>query len=236
MNWRWLAAALVMTGIASAQLAAKVASTTGPSWISYRQAIIPGQHQMCNWEEQRKLLLEGAKSLIVLLRVEQGKVQKIRTATEACEVDSGGLPLEEMQVAPAESVSFLAGFRGQDSAMHAISLHAEGGAVGVLVKMAREEQDPKVRGRALFWLAQTAQSRLVKDELIRAVEQDPETEVKKSAVFALSRLPNGEGIPKLMELAKANRNPEVRKQSMFWLGQSKDPRAIDFFEQILKGR
>jgi hypothetical protein len=26
----------------------------------------------------------------------------------------------------------------------------------------------------------------------------------------------------------------VRKQAMFWLGQSKDPRALAFFEQILK--
>jgi len=27
----------------------------------------------------------------------------------------------------------------------------------------------------------------------------------------------------------------VRRQAMFWLGQSKDPRAIDFFAAILKG-
>jgi len=26
----------------------------------------------------------------------------------------------------------------------------------------------------------------------------------------------------------------VRKQAMFWLGQSRDPRAIDFFAEILK--
>jgi hypothetical protein len=37
-------------------------------------------------------------------------------------------------------------------------------------------------------------------------------------------------------VAKANRNPEVRKQAMFWLGQSKDPRAIRFFEMVLLGR
>ena len=28
-------------------------------------------------------------------------------------------------------------------------------------------------------------------------------------------------------------NPRVRKRAMFWLGQSKDPRAIRFFEEIL---
>jgi hypothetical protein len=37
-----------------------------------------------------------------------------------------------------------------------------------------------------------------------------------------------------MEVARTNKNPEVRRQAMFWLGQSRDPRAIEFFEQILK--
>ena len=42
-----------------------------------------------------------------------------------------------------------------------------------------------------------------------------------------------QGYEKLMEIARTNRNPEVRKQAMFWLGQSKDPRALDFFAQVL---
>jgi len=57
--------------------------------------------------------------------------------------------------------------------------------------------------------------------------------VKKKAVFALSQLPKDEGVPRLMEVARSNRNPEVRKQAMFWLGQTKDPRAVKFFEEIL---
>jgi HEAT repeat protein len=60
--------------------------------------------------------------------------------------------------------------------------------------------------------------------------------MKKKAVFALSQLPKDEGVPKLMEVARTNRNPEVRKQAMFWLGESKDPRAVKFFEDILLRR
>jgi len=67
-----------------------------------------------------------------------------------------------------------------------------------------------------------------------AIANDPETEVKKRAVFALSQLPKDEGVPLLIQIARTNRNPEVRKQAMFWLGQSKDQRAIAFFEEILK--
>ncbi len=57
--------------------------------------------------------------------------------------------------------------------------------------------------------------------------------MKKKAVFALSQLPKDDGVPRLMDVARNNRNPEVRKQAMFWLGQSKDPRAVKFFEEIL---
>jgi hypothetical protein len=34
-------------------------------------------------------------------------------------------------------------------------------------------------------------------------------------------------------VAKTNQNPAVRKQAIFWLGQSKDPRALDFFAEVL---
>jgi len=46
-------------------------------------------------------------------------------------------------------------------------------------------------------------------------------------------LPKDEGVPLLIGLARTNRNPQVRKQAMFWLGQSKDPRALAFFEEVL---
>jgi HEAT repeat protein len=89
-----------------------------------------------------------------------------------------------------------------------------------------------VRSQALFWLAHKAGQKAV-GTITGAIENDPDTEVKKKAVFALSQLPKDEGVPKLIEVAKNNRNREVRKQAMFWLGQSNDPRALEFFEQVL---
>ena len=66
-----------------------------------------------------------------------------------------------------------------------------------------------------------------------SIENDPDTDVKKKAVFALSQLPDHEGVPKLIEVARNNRNPVVRKQAVFWLGQSDDPRALDFITSVL---
>jgi len=40
-------------------------------------------------------------------------------------------------------------------------------------------------------------------------------------------------VPLLINVAKTNRNPAVRKQAIFWLGQSNDPRALNFIEGVL---
>ena len=58
--------------------------------------------------------------------------------------------------------------------------------------------------------------------------------MKKRAVFALSQMPKDEGVPLLINVARTHTNPAVRKQAMFWLGQSKDARAVEFFAEILK--
>ena len=101
-----------------------------------------------------------------------------------------------------------------------------------LIAMAHSDPSPKVRGQAIFWMAQIG-GRKQAEQITAAIENDPETEVKKKAVFALSQLHDGEGVPLLIGVAKTNKNPAVRKQAMFWLGQSHDPRALAYLEEIL---
>jgi hypothetical protein len=119
------------------------------------------------------------------------------------------------------------------SAVFALSQSREAEAVPALVQLAKRDASPEIRGEALFWLAQKA-GRKAAEAITEAIENDPETEVKKRAVFALSQLPKDEGVPLLISIARNNRNPVVRKQAIFWLGQSRDARALAFFEEVLK--
>ena len=63
---------------------------------------------------------------------------------------------------------------------------------------------------------------------------DPEIEIQKQAVFAISQRNNDEAVTSLLRIAREHPNAAVRKQAIFWLGQKRDPRVLDFFEQMLK--
>ena len=194
----------------------------------------------------RTLSLEGDETLLVLFRAEQGRLDRIRAYSSGCALDAGGLSVVWLtDVRPAESVKLLrslvaagtpeekGGRRVDEPALAALAFHADPSALEALIGLARQGGSAHLRGQALFWLAQRAGSKAA-GEITRAIEEDPETDVKKRAVFALSQLPRDEGVPLLIDTARKNRNPAVRKQAMFWLGQSNDPRALAFFEEVLK--
>ena len=186
--------------------------------------------------------LEAGDQMVVLFRIENRRVDRIRVFSQDCRIDAGGRPVTWLEgVRPAESVALLESLIGSDAdgksrisnaAVMAISLHAEPSALDTLLRIARTHAEARARSEALFWLAQRAGDK-VAAAIRDRVDQDPDTDVKKKGVFALSQLPRDEGVPLLIQVARSNRNTEVRKQAMFWLGQSKDPRAVEFFAEIL---
>lgn len=305
-----------------------VNANPGPLWIAWAVPIVAGEHNSCCWTNSSPgcwiegrpaadaairtpnapVKLEGAQTLYVLIRAEQRLVQKLRTFTEDCPLDAGGLPVYWLSgVSPADHVRYLESFvkdtevredrrmaegaasaialtkdpaadqvleswlaatkpealrkravywlattrgrRGFDAAARALREDAsdkvrehaafaltqskEAGGIDLVVRAAKEDRSARVRGQALFWLAQRASKTISEQSIQQALDNDPETEVKKKAVFALTQMPAGEGVSKLIEVAQKHPNAAVRKQAMFWLGQSKDPRATRFFEQVL---
>jgi hypothetical protein len=105
-----------------------------------------------------------------------------------------------------------------------------------LLRVARAQKLPSgARKSAVFWLAQAAGDRAT--EGLRSIVGDDsdEIEVRKQAVFALSQIRTDATIDALINIASTNREPELRKSAIFWLGQSGSPRAIAFFEEVLRG-
>jgi hypothetical protein len=209
----------------------------GVTWIGYRMPMVAGPRQMCCFdtisgsspsggmcrlESGGGVSIERPTEFLVLARIEHGGVSRVRTFTPDCDVDAAGTPLVRLNdVNPDESVAWLASLvvaspdtgdrrdRVGTAAMTAIALHNVPSALTRLIAAARDDRSTQVRGQALFWLAQRAGQQAVA-AITGAIDADPDTEVKTRAVFALSQLPKDEGVPKLMEVARGNRNPEVR--------------------------
>jgi hypothetical protein len=40
-------------------------------------------------------------------------------------------------------------------------------------------------------------------------------------------------VDKLMDIARNDKNPELRKKAIFWLGQSRDPRVQQFLIDMI---
>jgi hypothetical protein len=229
----------------------------GTTWISDGIVITNGRLATCGLEpgdrtvrtsqgqpitNQSPIRLEGPDTMVVLFRIEEKAVQRIRIFSPDCELDAGGRTITWLEgVKPSDSVKLLSTFasrgdgrsdRVSDAALSAIAMHANDQSTPELMRLARQDPSGHVRGQALFWIAQKAGQRAAA-EITAAIENDPDTDVKKRAVFALSQLPKDEGVPLLIKVARTNQNPAVRKQAIFWLGQSKDPRALDFFAEVL---
>jgi HEAT repeat protein len=92
----------------------------------------------------------------------------------------------------------------------------------------------ETRRQSVFWLGQAAGEAATRglDSIVQQSGEE-DLEVRKHAVFALSQRPAEEGVPALIRIARTNRQPELRKTALFWLGQSDDPRAISLFEELL---
>ena len=103
-----------------------------------------------------------------------------------------------------------------------------------LLTLAKDDSRPRsVRTQAVFWVSQAAGEKATAGLVEVAGDAAADQDVRLQAVFAISQRPKDEAIPALLEIAKNSKDPKIRKQSIFWLGQSGDPRAIAYFESVL---
>jgi hypothetical protein len=222
-----------------------VASQGTAVWVGYRVPMARRTTPYLQYLGTRgSCRLEPPTELVVLARFEAGALVELRPVSVDCDVDAAGMPLVWLSnVNPDQSVAWLASLvsdasagrrnaRVLDPALNAISLHAAPAAGKTLIALARQADSSRLRGQALTFLGQRAGEQ-AGPVIVDAIAKDPELDVKRRAVMALTRLPRDEGVPLLINVARTHASTEVRRQAMQSLGQTNDPRALDFFEQVL---
>jgi len=96
--------------------------------------------------------------------------------------------------------------------------------------------DPKesieMRKQALFWAGQNGGAST--ESFASLYDKMTDSEIKEQLIFVLSqRGRDGKALEKLMDIAKTDKDKELRSKAVFWLGQSRDPRAAKFLEDLI---
>ena len=237
-----------------------LAQAEKPQWVGYSVDEIPGERNVCcgNWNDGEgcgtcrlekdhestgthvdgSIKLEGARRLVVLLRLEAKQVQRIRVASEDCTLDAGGLPFLWLTgVKPAESVALLttyvegAAFDRHEhhnigsGALTAIALHADPSADRAMESLVLPERPEELRKQAAFWLG-AARGKEGLNTLERLAKNDPSSEVRAHVTFALSVSHEPGAIEEMIRMAHDDTSSRVRGQALFWLAQKAGKKAV----------
>jgi HEAT repeat protein len=91
-------------------------------------------------------------------------------------------------------------------------------------------QSEHTRQQAMFWLGQ---GHGPTTDLVRLYDKLDDPSLRNHYTFVLSQRHDGEALDKLIDVAQHDRDKSVRRQALFWLGQSKDPRALAFIRDLV---
>lgn len=117
-------------------------------------------------------------------------------------------------------------------AINAIGNSRQPDAIDVLISAARTGKNPRVRAAAVGELARKPGPKIL--PAISDAMHDPDPQVQRRAVNALRELPDDQGIPLLIQVVRTSQDTQLRKEAMNSLRASRDPRALAFFEDVLK--
>jgi HEAT repeat protein len=234
-----------------------------PVWIGYSVPMIPGDSTMCCFHgggfddgdcckgcrlEGRQdgisrtagpqtVRLEAGREVLVLIRAEAGRLDKLRSFSSDCPLDAGGRRVYWLNGVDAEqSVDYLAELvrasdwsggpekKIADSALSAMVHHAAPGADRALQGFLAAERPQRLRKQTAFWLC-TARGRTGFETVRKVVRNDNDGQFRKEAMFALSVSKEGEAVDELIHHARNDASSQVREQALFWLAQKAGRKA-----------
>jgi len=93
------------------------------------------------------------------------------------------------------------------------------------------KEDIELRKKALFW---AGQSGVAIAEMSKLYDRMGDAEMREQVIFVLSqRQRDPAAMDKLFDIAKNEKDSELRKKAIFWLGQSRDPRVQQFLMDLI---
>jgi len=105
-----------------------------------------------------------------------------------------------------------------------------------MLEIARDNDASEAsRKSSLFWVSQEAGAVATAGISSIVMDEDADAPVRSDALFFLAQR-KAEGVPALIRVVRESKSAKLRKDAIWHLSQSRDPRAIDLFEQLLAGK
>lgn len=239
-------------GARLAEAVGQLQHSKGPLWLGYEVSAIPGSHfSVCSGDTQSEngccgvYRLENPdhtyrsnesdqashSNIDMLVRIDQGAIDKIRFIGSGCQIDAGGLSFIWLTDVNAEdSIAWLSGLVKPDSkhltdeAMAAIAMHATAKATTVLESFAASANPLWLREKGAFWLgAGRGHDGYVE---LKKLAADPDPEFRKKLSFDVFVSHEPEAVDDLIHMAKSDQDVGVREQAIFWVGQKAGTKAV----------
>ena len=104
----------------------------------------------------------------------------------------------------------------------------------LLDQVANTKLPMDTRKQALFWAGQG--SVITTPQLAAIYDKAAEAEMREQVIFVVAQRGHRDGaaLDKLIEIARSDKDRELRKKAIFWLGQSKDPRAAKLLQEMIE--
>ena len=160
--------------------------------------------------------LEGGTGMLVMVRVVDGRAERMRTLSDDCPIDANGRTVYALNGIPAaESLRFLDTFTRMDS--DRLTLSARRNLAELALTAIRRHRDPA---------ADTI--------LDRIATSDTDPEMRRSAASALATSRGARGFTTVKRLVDTEKNPEMRRSFITALGQTREPGTVDALRALLK--
>jgi HEAT repeat protein len=228
-----------------------------PVWVGWLVPMVAGERDLCNWYSNPSVTvrgffadagqtgttrpqiapptgpvpLEAGTRLLVLARMLDGRLDRLRTLTDDCPIDAGGRTIYWLDgVTPASSLAWLESLTALDaatvadrltldarrstatSAVSAIALHADAGADAMLDRLAGSGTDASLRRQAASRMA-AYRGATGFAALQRLLASETDLAMRRSVVSALGQT-RQPGTPDLMlGLARDDRDPRARGEA-----------------------
>jgi TolA-binding protein/HEAT repeat protein len=93
------------------------------------------------------------------------------------------------------------------------------------------KEDIEIRKKALFWAGQGHNVDVA--DLVKLYDSMNDREMREQLIFVYSQRREEAALDKLFQIGKNDPDRELRKKAIFWVGQSRSPRAAAYLQELI---